>query len=110
MTMSRDRVRFTLTGSMLNKCRMDECLNKAFNINVRTAESYLNYDREHDSKSMVIICRPSQFARFLIYRNEVDIDNAFKAIKPELFIPDPKKAPLDVSTHESRKHRETTDC
>ena len=100
MTMSKDRVRFTLTGSMLCKCRMEGVLNKAFNINVKTAESYLNYDKDHDSKTVVIICRPSQFARFLIYRNEADIDNSFKAIKPELFTPDQeKKSPLDVSTH-----------
>ena len=102
--MTKDRVRFTLTGSMLIKCGMNEVLNKAFNINTRTAESYLNYDKDHDSKTLTIICRPSQFARFLIYRNEADIDNSFKAINPELFVPDPKKAPLDVSTHESRKY------
>ena len=106
MTMSHDRVRFTLSESVLNRSGMDGVLNKAFNINVRTAESYLNYESEHAGKVLTIICRPSQFARFLIYRNDACINNIFKAMYPELFVPEEeKKTPLDVSTHETRKCR-----
>jgi hypothetical protein len=33
---------------------------------------------------ITIICRPSQFARFLIYRNERGIPNGFKELQPKL--------------------------
>ena len=109
MTISRDRVKFTLTETVLCRNGMDDVLNKAFNINIRTAMSYLCYEKDYASKALTIICRPSQFARFLIYRNDACINNVFKAMNPELFIPEEeKKTPLDVSTNESRRGHETS--
>ena len=109
MPTSKERVRFILTSNMLHKQGMNVVLSRAFNITVLTAETYLSYDPVHADKILTIICRPSQFARFLIYRSEADISNSFKAIKPELFIPEEeKKSPLDVSTHEKRHNYETS--
>jgi len=57
---------------------------------------------EHEARHCVangatIICRPSQFARFLIFRNEAGGDNTFKELEPELFTPDSIPRVLDVS-------------
>jgi len=40
-----------------------------------------------DWKDVTFICRPSQFARFLIARNDAGLPNGFKELSPELFVP-----------------------
>lgn len=42
-----------------------------------------------------IVCRPSQFARFLIFRNEAGIKNGFMDLQATLYVPEP---PRDIYT------------
>ena len=44
-----------------------------------------------------IVCRPSQFARFLIIRNIKGCQNGFKELNPVLFMPEENRQPLDAS-------------
>jgi hypothetical protein len=47
--------------------------------------------------TVTIVCRPSQFARFLIYRNEAGGRNLFKELNPKLVEANPETI-LDLST------------
>lgn len=77
MSMSRDRVRFRLTENMLTHSKMPEVLRRAFGV---TADEVRRL--REGRRGVVIVCRPSQFARFLIYRNEAGIHNQFLALGP----------------------------
>lgn len=87
MPMSRDRVRFNLQpyGS-------DHPTKDAF---------YKAFGAPFPSRPMgdmvIIVCRPSQFARFMIYRNDFGGKNSFKELAPVLFTPDAPKSEIDVS-------------
>ena len=95
MSMSKDRVRFVIPGSRLStSCDADkyrqlvedvfgECLGRC------------------DWHDVTIICRTSQFARFMIERHRRGIQNQFSELKPELFMPEPEQATtiLDVSAN-----------
>ena len=94
MSMSRDRVRFTLTPNVLGKCWQgySEVCRRAFGQGLQG----------DCTEGIDIICRPSQFARFLIYRSEaihcrkIKGCNTFNELKAELFTPECNTA-LDVS-------------
>lgn len=92
MSMSKDRVHFTIPDSTINKTlamRKSYCdvLFKAFGLSSQKVPC---------SGDIKIICRPSQFARFLIYRNEAGITNGFRCLNPKLK-PADEKSVLDVS-------------
>ena len=54
--------------------------------------------------SVEFVCRPSQFARFLIMRNEAGMKNGFKELYPKLIeAPKPIRSPIDVSTNDARR-------
>lgn len=53
--------------------------------------------RHHGAHKITIICRPSQFARFLIYRNEAGGRNLFKELNPRLEEANEEKV-LDLSS------------
>jgi hypothetical protein len=87
MSMSRDRVRFVL---------------QPYGGDSATAAAFLQafkapFPSAPMGQEVTIVCRPSQFARFLIYRNEAGGRNLFKELKPELFTPQPKISEIDVS-------------
>lgn len=95
--MSKDRVHFKLiypaggywTGTdaqaQLTACR------RAFRLDDSIAKAAAKQGIE-------IICRPSQFARFLIYRGEAGGQNLIKALQPRLVAPPPPvPQPVDVS-------------
>ena len=84
MAMSRDRVRFELPECVLKHVgstsgdAVRKALHEAFGIDIYPSMRIC---------SRTIVCRPSQFARFLILRNEYGGTNSFKELNAELFIP-----------------------
>lgn len=59
--------------------------------------------RENEANALLagqgfwIICRESQFARFLIERNEEGLPNLFQALKVEYYTTSPRHAEIDVT-------------
>lgn len=101
--MSKDRVRFKISGSKLfssskeNRGYVQLC-REIFGLELPCGSGHLVTDQ------ITIICRPSQFARFLIRRNERGLQNSFQELKPELFKPEPQPKELvyDVSCEPAR--------
>lgn len=92
MAMSRDRVRFKIRS-----CRLDSKM-------IRLVKDTLGVDLPAcwDDDYITIICRPSQFARFLIERNNRDIANDFKGLDAELFVPEPpSRQPLIIDASDN---------
>jgi hypothetical protein len=87
MSMSRDRVRFTIDAFCDNATR--DAFKKAFGAAL--------LQKFGPVTTTTVICRPSQFARFMIYRNDFGGKNSFKELKPELFNPEPQPDLIDVS-------------
>jgi len=56
-------------------------LSQAFDI--RYAE-VLRHKQTRHCRGMIILCRPDQFAMFLIYRNDKGLTNGFKELHPEI--------------------------
>lgn len=86
VAVSKDRVRFHLAPHMLQKgkCGYSNVMERAFGLKRRSLS--------HDliCSGVTIICRPSQFARFMIYRNDaiqagnIRGCNTFSEMNPEL--------------------------
>lgn len=87
MSISRDRVRFILDTFCDNATR--SAFHKAFGTDVPPAPGPIT--------TITVVCRPSQFARFLIYRNDNGGKNSFKDLSPLLFTPETAKREIDVS-------------
>ena len=87
MFMSRDRVRFTIDTYTDSATR--SAFHAAFGAHLPA--------RTGPVTTVEVICRPSQFARFLIFRNDNGGKNSFKELKPELFTPESSNQPIDVS-------------
>jgi hypothetical protein len=87
MSVSHDRVRFALDTFTDNATR--DAFHKAFGTPLLSRTGPFTH--------ITVVCRPSQFARFLIYRNDNGGKNSFKELKPELFVPEPNKTEMDVS-------------
>lgn len=88
--MSKDRVRFQpalrVGSSYFASCSRAELLCECFGLTLNKAEKIVS---RHSSKGDIwIICRPSQFARFMIRRNELGWSNTFKELNAELFTPE----------------------
>jgi hypothetical protein len=92
MSMSKDRVRFKFTDNQNNKDACIQAAVRAFGMERHEACSAFNTYR-------VIVCRPSQFARFIIYRSEMVSNNAFAQFGAELFTPEPPQTVIDVSVN-----------
>lgn len=99
--MSKDRVRFILPSRRThsqeanpdNVRAMKSILHECFGINPNQIPAYTD---------LTIICRPSQFARFLIKRNKAGLQNNFSELKAELVEPQEVAAIIDVSTWDTR--------
>jgi hypothetical protein len=87
MPMSRDRVRFTIDTFT------DDATRKAF----QSAFGVPLVPKLGPYTHLTVVCRPSQFARFLIHRNDNGGRNSFKELAPTLFTPQPQMSELDVS-------------
>ncbi len=78
MVMSKDRVRFFLGVKYFHERNFKKVLRQAFDIAHGEAGELMQDD------GFWIICRPSQFARFMIYRNAAGIQNGFMDLRAEL--------------------------
>lgn len=90
MAMSRDRILFRLAPRYFDACRnngmnpskMQRVLQQAFNMNTCESHKLMSSNSEH---GFHILCRPSQFARFIVLRMEVGcIINGIKDLKPRI--------------------------
>lgn len=93
--MSKDRVHFYLPGQTSEgpaSRAQDNAAARAFGLSVAEAKGARQMRLE-------IVCRPSQFARFLIYRNLYGGVNDFKGLEARLTNPPPPPPtePVDVS-------------
>lgn len=75
---SRDRVHFFLRDKYDNWSVTAEAAALAFGIDERVAVRYLR------EGSPLIVCRPSQFARFIIIRSQGVTNNAFQQFQAKL--------------------------
>ena len=96
--MSHDRVEFVIPLHRICK-NLGEVLTRAFGItehelNVMYGKMKFNYydGVERTGETVKIVCRPSQFARFLICHNEAGISNSFKELEPKLIPGKPKSS------------------
>lgn len=89
MTMSRDRVRFTFSDKYVEIEKNAIAASKAFGIPIGKARALFEV-------RAIIICRPSQFARFIIYRSERVACNRIQQLRAELFTPQ-EECGMDVS-------------
>lgn len=92
--MSQDRVHFTVTNSLLAKKTIRQCLSEVFNIPETHTGSLVS-----KCKDLPIICRPSQFARFIILRHvKYGEKNDMASLNMKLVVPEPDvDKPMDVS-------------
>lgn len=93
--MSRDRVHFKpsaqgTTHSSKERQALKQAISECFGLMPSKVEECM-------AENITIICRPSQFARFLIRRHELGGKNVFSCLEPRL-VPAVDCAPqLDVS-------------
>lgn len=73
MTMSKDRVHF-----QVNLMTNDDDLRQLINDTLGECLGRCDWG------DITFVCRPSQFARFLIERNNRNMPNVFKELKPKL--------------------------
>ncbi len=89
--MSKDRVKFMLSDTQDQKHMNIKAASRAFGISQSVARGLF-------VRGSLVICRPSQFARFIIYRVEEGITvNRIRQLKPKLFTPEHSCEPFDVS-------------
>ncbi len=107
-TTADDRVKFYLGGQYLAEGRtfkkIQGILWSAFGLCAADTHSWM-VKRSFSQPSYAqqgkwILCRPDQFARFLIHRNDQGIQNGFKDLQPKLGPVEPEK---DVYGRVSRK-------
>lgn len=99
MGMSNDRVQFVLTDRHLETDKMRHVVARAFgltSLNVRCMYNELN---KSCPTPIIIKCRPSQFARFLIWRNEAGCQNMFQELQPKILPQSTIPEITDVSTN-----------
>ena len=91
MAMSRERVRFVIPECLLNNSQRGKylkLLDEIFGI------------KQHEvprSGEMTIVCRPSQFGRFIIRRYESGAQNLVQALDPKIVPAEEPKRVFDVS-------------
>lgn len=102
--MSDDRVMFFLRAAHLDCYKYATVLKNTFGLTQDNISKLMVIARSRagqgvDEHGVRVVCRPSQFTRFLIRRNEAGKQNQFKELSPELF--DAKEIPetwdVDVS-------------
>jgi hypothetical protein len=80
--MSKDRVRFFIGQRYFDGGRnraLCTVLRQAFDMSTGESEKLIN-----SGEGFWITCRPSQFGRFMIYRNAAGITNGFMDLKAEI--------------------------
>lgn len=99
MSMSKDRVHFLLKDNQKNAHATAKAAERAFGIPYAKANAALNGSQY---KPMKIICRPSQFARFMIYRSQEVTCNTFSQFQAEL-LPQHCDETVDVSSNPAER-------
>jgi hypothetical protein len=109
--MSHDRVEFKIDLATMNNATR-KAFAKAFGHPMKMIpKTYVWPKASVVNQVTTIVCRPSQFARFLIYRNELGGQNMFKELEPRLFVPEPAKPqPLDVSLNPAATNPFDEEC
>lgn len=82
--MSKDRVKFKIPWNRLSSNTYRQVIRQAFSL------------KDHEIPrcgDFTITCRPSQFARFLILRNNAGERNGFKELEPVLLAGDYREQP-----------------
>lgn len=81
--MSSDRVRFEWDthGRTSDSAQVEKLFWLSFGM---SSYDYRKMTRNHPD-GWSVVCRPSQFARFLIFRNQLGMRNGFKELNPVLF-------------------------
>ena len=92
--MSTDRVRFVFRDNGDNREATLDAAREAFNVSPSIACNWWRTEA-------TIVCRPSQFARFIIHRGENVSNQAMKQFKAELFMPEDATV-ADVSKNPKR--------
>ncbi|ADD21643.1 hypothetical protein [Caulobacter phage Cd1] len=100
MTMSKDRVHFFLPGQHANDgdsrtVAVDRAAVEAFGLPLSHAKAIRK-------RRVEIVCRPSQFARFLIFRNVYGGVNDFKGLEAKLVTPPAPPEQVDVSRNPAK--------
>ncbi len=100
MTMSKDRVKFKISAGLLCGREREEyarLLQEVLGISRASTLCHANGGRD-----MTIICRPSQFARFIIERSNRGMRNGIQVLEATLFIPEEGLPIYDVSNAPAR--------
>jgi hypothetical protein len=99
--MSKDRVRFYIKNYYFKECRdFKKVLRESLGVLDLTFHEMANV-ASGEKGEVEVICRPSQFARFLIHRSGVVNNNRFQELRAELFVPRQPEKPFDVSTNQA---------
>lgn len=89
--MSKDRVRFYVGPKYSSYGdKIKKVLQQAFDISYQESCCLMQ------GNGFWITCRPSQFARFLIYRNEASITNGFMDLRAKLITTQAREGEIDV--------------
>lgn len=93
--MSHDRVHFTVYERYLHKQTIIDCLVETLGLD----EPHLKF-LARKNKDLHVICRPSQFARFVILRHiKYGEPNNMSCLNMKLVVPEPDRIEVqDVST------------
>jgi hypothetical protein len=91
--MSRDRVHFTIPAMLLLKTPIRECIEETLGINTGKL-----YKMGRADEALHIVCRPSQFARFVILRSvKYKEPNNMAGLNMRLVAPPKEETAIDVS-------------
>jgi hypothetical protein len=102
MAMSKDRVKFRLRAYYFDFEKSRQLLKDSLGITWDQWNDLREAARNSPNQEIEIICRPSQFARFLIMREAAGFQNMFKELHAELVVPvPPVPQPVDVSRNPS---------
>lgn len=82
MSMSKDRVEFYLRVDGTSSAALGKVFKRAFGTDMPSRGAA--HDGRSTGEFVKVICRPSQFARFLIWRNEAGLTNSFRELDARL--------------------------
>jgi hypothetical protein len=108
--MSGDRVRIVLPERRMKRDAFMRAAQEAFSLSAGELAALPKCQDHYLNGGVEVICRPSQFGRFMILRNEYGDDNSVKDLQPELFRPTPVKQPLDVSRRKNEYNAKQKDA
>lgn len=83
--MSKDRIEFELKINGSEREKLSVAFRKAFAVEM-PREGYRK--ENYESQYVKVRCRPSQFARFLIYRDQEGCRNNFKELGAKIILPE----------------------